>query len=433
MSSARAHHLSDATPGRTASGSARARGTDARTPLSACLIVQDEEQRLPDCLASIAFCEEIIVVDSGSRDRTVEIARSAGATVIEQPWGGYAAQRNFALDHAKHDWVLEIDADERVSDPLRAQIETFLEAERADVDIAAIPLRHVFLGRRLGPSALYPMYRHRFFRRARHRHDERRSVHEGLVPNGVTHAFDGDLEHRLADDWGEALRDCLGYARLQASSLTPPAGESAYLKGIVLRPAAKVIWRVFVFAGWRDGWQGLVHILLGAASDSFVWVQLARVRKRGRGALPQGDERARDGHFGRRPHRGPARVVAIAGDPAGARRAIAWLAHARAQGADVALIAPRRVCAALERGAIVPPGGDERSLHIRPVARLRPLQIARAFETEQQLRPIDAFVGFGGAAERLLSRFSRPLRLSSVLPETATPEEAIARGLAKRP
>jgi hypothetical protein len=402
--------------------------------------VRDEERRLPDCLASVAFCDEIVVVDSGSRDRTVEIARAAGAKVLERPWSGYAAQRNFALDHASHEWVLEIDADERVSDLLRAEIETFVGSGREDVDIAAIPLRHIFLGRRLGPSALYPMYRHRFFRRARHRHDERRMVHEGLVADGPTHAFVGDLEHRLADELGEALSDCLGYARLQASSLTPPVGARAYLMGIVARPAAKLAWRVVAFAGWRDGWQGLVHIGLSAASDSLVWTRLAMSRLPHRRALVPRRADTGDGHFGRRTHRGPARIVALADDPKAARRAIGWLARARADGADVALIAPEASCAeaahAGAAGALNAQAkrvGAEAALHIRPIPRLGSLQIVRALEAEQQLRPIDALVGFGRGAERLLSRRSRLLRLRyRALSETATPREAIESALAAR-
>ncbi len=451
MTGARAHQPHGATSAEPTSGSAGGPWEKARVPVSACLIVRDEERRLPDCLASIAFCDEIVVVDSGSHDRTLEIARAAGAKVLERPWTGYAAQRNFALDHASHDWVLEIDADERVSDPLRGEIETFVRSGRDDLDIAAIPLRHIFLGRRLGPSALYPMYRHRFFRRARHRHDERRMVHEGLVADGPTHAFVGDLEHRLADGFGEALSDCLGYARLQASSLTPPIGVRAYLTGILARPAAKLLWRVVAFAGWRDGWQGLVHIGLGAASDSLVWARLARSRLRHRSAPAPEQDDAGDGHFGRRTHRGPARIVAIADDAKAVRRAIGWLASARAEGADVALIASEASCAEAEdagaeaalhteaeyagaAGALhteAEQAGAEAALHIRLVPRLASLQIVRALEAEQQLRPVDALVGFGRSAERLLSRHSRLLRLSPrALSETATPKEAIECALA---
>ena len=90
-----------------------------RATVCACIIARDEEERLPAALASVAFCDEVVVVDSGSRDRTVELAREAGARVIEHPWHGFGVQRNVALDNATADWVLEVDADERVTPRLQ--------------------------------------------------------------------------------------------------------------------------------------------------------------------------------------------------------------------------------------------------------------------------------------------------------------------------
>src|ERR1700735_889335 len=114
--------------------------------LSACLIVKDEETHLPECLASIGFCDEVIVVDSGSTDRTVEIARASGATVLEHPWEGFAAQRNIALDAAHGEWVLEIDADERVTPQLRDEIVALVADPPPGVDNAAVAMREVLYG-----------------------------------------------------------------------------------------------------------------------------------------------------------------------------------------------------------------------------------------------------------------------------------------------
>ena len=104
--------------------------------------------------------------------------------MIENQWPGFAAQRNFALDHASGDWVFEVDADERVSPELASEVQALPRRRTADVRMAATPMRDVFIGRPLGPSVRYPRYRHRLFRRGAFRHDESRTVHEGLWPDG---------------------------------------------------------------------------------------------------------------------------------------------------------------------------------------------------------------------------------------------------------
>src|SRR5206468_7387126 len=138
-----------------------------------------------------------IVVDGGSRDDTVAVARGLGARVVENPWPGYAAQRNVALDLATTEWVIEIDADERVSPQLATSIQALIASAPEAVDIGACALRNRFLGQMLGPSAKYPGYRFRVFRREGYRHDELMPVHEGLPPAGRTAVLDGDLEHEL--------------------------------------------------------------------------------------------------------------------------------------------------------------------------------------------------------------------------------------------
>jgi glycosyltransferase involved in cell wall biosynthesis len=404
--------------------STASRRQGVRAPISACLIVQNEQERLPACLASLDFCDETIVVDGGSHDGTVQCALAAGARVIESPWRGYAAQRNVALEHASHDWVLEIDADERISDELRQEIETFLQAPPEDIDNAALPIRHVFLGRRLGPSVRYPTYRIRLFRRSRYRHDETRAVHEGIRANGSTHPFTGDLEHRLADSWGEALRDCWSYARLEAGHLPLPAGWRSYPTGIVLRPATKFAWRTVVFAAWRDGWQGLAQVALQSISDGLVWSRLL-VRRLREPALPSESADAFDGHFAQHSYRGPARLVAVADNPPAVERASEWLTRASQAGADVALISPPLA---------QPHARDDDAWHAQELRRLSLLDLIRAVDMEMQLRSIDALIAFGPRAERLLPRLPRAVRGSAVsLVESTEPLEAIERGLNARP
>jgi hypothetical protein len=364
--------------------------------ITACVIARDEEERLPDCLASLGFCDEVVVVDSGSRDRTRELAAAAGATVVENPWPGFSAQRNVALDHATGEWVLEIDADERVSPELADELRAFLaDPPGEEVRMGAIPMRDVFIGKALGPSIRYPRYRHRIFRRGAFRHDESRSVHEGLWPDGPVHRFEGELRHLLASSWGEALADARAYARLEAAQRRRPGAAEA-VTGVLVRPLAKLAYRVLLYGGWRDGGRGFAKIALECGADSLATVY------RLRGGVSEGA-----GGFGQEaPRLGPVRIVGVALGRRGAARLAGWLEEARHSGADVALV-----------GAPPPDGGR---LPHRPLDRLGPGRLVRALDAEDQLRPVDALLP-AGRRERLALRLA-PRALRGAVPPLSTKE-----------
>jgi len=383
----------------------------ARQTVSACIIAANEQAPLPGALASVAFCDEVVVVDGGSRDDTVAVARAAGARVVENPWPGFGAQRNVAIDHATGDWVLEVDADERITPRLQQEILAFLEHPPADVRLGAVPCRDVLLGRPIGPAARYPKYRYRFFRRADFRHDEGRTVHEGLWADGRVWAFAGDLEHLLAGSWGEAVRDAWAYARLEAAQAPAVAGASAHVKAVALRPLVKLAYRSVVLGGWRDGWRGLFKIGLDVGSDVLVAAHGLRA--------PRQVVAGSAVHYGgQAPARGPVRLVAVAatGDAEAATR---WLAGARAAGADVGL-----VC---DGG----PPIDPSELHSRRVAGLGPLNLARALDAEQQLRAVDGLVAIGRKARRALALVPAPTR-SLVVDGGGDPSETVIRLAARR-
>jgi hypothetical protein len=362
--------------------------TTGRATVCACIIARDEEQRLPAALASVAFCDDVVVVDSGSRDRTMEVARAAGARVIEHPWRGFGAQRNVAIDAAAGDWILEIDADERITPRLRAEIEEFLANPPEGVDICAVPCRDLFMGGRLGPSAKYPKYRLRLFRRGAYRHDEQLAVHEGLWAFGPTWAFEGDLQHVLADTLPEAIRDAVAYARLEARQLTGSPSAAARIRGVAVRPVAKFAYRLVVDGGWRDGWRGLAKIALDCWADALVWV-LARGER--------ADAQATAHYAQARVRGGPVRLLVIAcgdHDRLGVAR---WLMGAHAAGADVGLVTDS------------PPDASS-GLHVRELERLTPLRLIRALDAEFQLRGVDALVLWGPRERRLARLLPHDLR-----------------------
>lgn len=358
----------------------------SRATVTACLIVKDEEVRLPAALETVAFCDEIVVVDSGSADRTPQIARAAGAKVIENPWPGFGGQRNVAIDHATGDWILEVDADERVSPLLRREIEDFLAGPPpADANIGAQPQRDWFLGAPLSAAGKYPKYRYRFFRRGAYRHDELRTVHEGLWSREPVVVFEGDFEHVLAGNWREALKDVWNYAKLEESQQVSPSGAAQWTRRLVLRPPLKFAYRLVIEGGWRDGWRGATKIGLDCASDVMVWTRVL-ARPAGEGPDP-GDVHG----LGARLWLGPPRLVGVAGGPADVRPATAWLVEAAAAGADVAIVSD-----------VAPPPG----IRGRRVPDVGPLYLIRALDAEEQLRPYDAVVPFGRRA-RVLTRLLR--------------------------
>jgi glycosyltransferase involved in cell wall biosynthesis len=373
---------------------------DSKAParISACVIACDEAECIGDCLASIAFCDEIVLVDFGSTDATIEIARTAGARVIEQSWLGFPAQRNFALDHAKSDWVLEVDADERVSPKLRAEIEAFLTEPPEGIDLAAMPCHEIFLGRGLGPSAKYPRYFHRLCRREVYRHDEERTVHEGLIPEGPVHPFEGHLEHILARSWREAIDDSWRYARLEAGQMEVPVNPWTVASGAFLRPLVKLVYRLTIDGGWRDGRLGLARIGLDCATDSVVWIRCLLGRR--------GNQRGRSGitkkvHYGNRDYRrGSLRVVAVAAGPVAMRRASEWLSAAGEAGADVSLIGDSPAA----------PSG----IRMRELPALGLMRLIRALDAESQLRPYDVVIAFGNRANFLMRLVPRGRRGSLV-------------------
>jgi hypothetical protein len=348
--------------------------------ISACVIARDEEERIGACLASLAFCEEVVVVDSGSRDRTREIAVAAGAKVIENPWPGFGAQRNVAIDNAGGDWILEVDADERVTPELATEIRRLLDAPPQGIDIAALPLRDLFLGRSLDRSNRFPRYRLRMFRRGSYRHDESRTVHEGLWANGPVWPIEHTLRHILASSLSEAVRDTVAYARLEADQRAGVSLREASV-GIVVRPAAKFAYRTFVYGGWRDGWQGLLKIALECGGDALgTGLRVGRGRAGGAGGFGQ-----------ETPLLGPVRIVGVATGRRGAKRLAPWLEDAAAAGAEVAMIAPA--------------AGGSTSLRRRAPDGSGPGAMVRALDAEEQLRPIDALV-LGDRRAALLVRLA---------------------------
>ena len=247
-------------------------------PLSLCVITRDAAGEIADCLASAAFAGEVIVVDSGSRDDTVESARRRGARVIERDWPGYGAQKNFAVGAAAHDWVLCLDADERVTPEMAASIASTIAAPRAAA--YAFARRNRFLGRWLAHGEGYPDWNVRLFDRRRARWSDD-AVHEHVIADGPVARLPGDLLHASAESLDAYLAKQNRYTTLQAEAMHA-RGERAGPLRLVFAPVARFFRFYFLKLGFLDGVPGLVHVAIGC-QNSFLKYAKLRALQAGQG------------------------------------------------------------------------------------------------------------------------------------------------------
>ncbi len=247
-----------------------------RVPLSAVVITRNAARELAACLESVAFAEEILVVDSGSSDDTVGIARRYGARVLHQDWLGYGPQKRFAVEQARYDWVLCLDADERVSDTLRESIRRELQAPRFRA--YAMPRRNRFLGRWLRHGEGYPDLSLRLFDR-RHANWSEDLIHEKVLTDGPVGRLEGDLLHESEQGLAAYLAKQNRYTSLQADQLYA-AGVRASLGRLVLSPLLRFVKFYFLRLGFLDGVPGLVHIAIGCFNS---FVKYAKLWQRWRG------------------------------------------------------------------------------------------------------------------------------------------------------
>ncbi len=234
-------------------------------PLSVTIITLNAGEQITACLNSAAFAAEIVVVDSGSTDATLDIARGSGATVIRQPWLGFGKQKQFAVEKAKYDWVLCIDADERVSDALRADIQRELQAPRFFA--YELPRRNRFMGRWLRFGEGYPDLSLRLFHR-RHAAWSEDSVHEKVITAAAVGRLKGDLLHESENGIEAYLKKQNRYTSLQAEKLYA-GGKRPSLGKMLLGPPLRFVKFYLLRLGFLDGIPGLTHIAIGCF-NSFI-------------------------------------------------------------------------------------------------------------------------------------------------------------------
>jgi glycosyltransferase involved in cell wall biosynthesis len=239
------------------------------SPLTVTIITLNEEANLERCLRSVvSIASEIIVVDSGSTDRTLEIAQSFKARVFTNPWQGYGQQKNFAQSQATSEWILNLDADEEVSEALQREIAEILESQsNQDVVAFTAPRLSWYLGRWIHHGGWYPNRLARLYRKSKAQWSEPK-VHEALIVKGEIGELINNLHHYPFSGIRDQIETNLRYAQLGSEDLQR-RGKKFSLFWTIVKPVGKFIETYFIKLGFLDGKPGFI-ISVNAAHSIFL-------------------------------------------------------------------------------------------------------------------------------------------------------------------
>jgi glycosyltransferase involved in cell wall biosynthesis len=246
--------------------------------LSVVIITFNEESNLARTLASVAWADEIVIVDSGSTDRTREVAESFHAKLCVEPWKGFAAQKNSALARATCDWILSLDADEEVDPALADQIRAVLSAN-PPVAGFWIPRKNFFLGRWIRHGGYYPDRKLRLFRRGTGKFEER-LVHEDLRVDGTTALLHHDLLHHAYPTIENYLEHMNRYSSLGAEMAVAKGMRGFSFVDILVRPWLTFLYNYFMRLGFLDGREGLLLHLYHAQYVSWKYAKAWELSRR---------------------------------------------------------------------------------------------------------------------------------------------------------
>jgi glycosyltransferase involved in cell wall biosynthesis len=249
----------------------------AAEKLSVAIITLNEEERLAECLTGVAFADEVVVVDSGSTDSTVAIAEAHGARVVRQEWLGFGRQKQCAIDQCRNQWVLVLDADERIPAATAREIAAVL----AHPAYAAysLPRQNFFCGRWLKRAGWWPDRVVRLFDKAKARMSDR-LVHEGLVVDGPVGALQGAIVHHANRDLAHTLAKINSYSSAGAEELAR-AGRKGSLPQAMGRASWAFVHNYLLRRGFLDGREGFLQAVCDAVNIFFKYAKLWELGRKG--------------------------------------------------------------------------------------------------------------------------------------------------------
>lgn len=262
------------TSGLTISGAC---GIVGEMKLSAVIIALNEEDRIEDALKScLDTADEIVVVDSYSTDKTVEIAKKYGAKIFQKEFVDYGSQKNFALQKATYEWVLNLDADERISERLKEEIIKLKKEKHIKPDGFLINRKTSYLGRWIKHSGWYPDRKLRLFKKEKSRWQGR--IHERLLLDGETARLAGDILHYTYRDMNDHIKRLNRYSRMQAQDIVKNKKNCLYLRSLLLPPITFLRFYVWK-AGFLDGFPGLIIALVSSWATAMKYLKAIEIRK----------------------------------------------------------------------------------------------------------------------------------------------------------
>ncbi|OPY90456.1 MAG: Glycosyl transferase family 2 [Syntrophaceae bacterium PtaU1.Bin231] len=255
---------------------------EEKIPLSVAIITKNEAANLPGCLQSIAFARQIVVVDSGSDDGTLEIARGFGCEVFPEPWKGFGAQKQAAIDRCREPWVLVLDADERIPPETQAAIRAVIAAGEGAAPGYSFPRKNFFQGRWIRHMGWWPDRITRLFRRGRGRMTQA-PVHEAVEVTGAVEALEAPIEHYTEGRLSEILKKIDRYSTLAAEEAFRE-GRRSSVWGALARAEITFLQNYVLRRGFLDGRQGLVLSVTDAVNKFFKYAKLSELNRRKEGS-----------------------------------------------------------------------------------------------------------------------------------------------------
>lgn len=244
----------------------------SKIPISVAIIAQNEEDNISNCIKSVNWAEEIVVIDGGSTDKTIEICKELGARVIEHSWPGHIQQKNYAIDRCSGDWILSLDADERASEEMAEFIKQLFKSGEPEQDGYYFPRKVFYLGKWINHSGWYPDYKLRLFRKDRARWTGY-NPHDRIELEGKSKKAKVDILHYPYKSLTDHLDRINSYTTIMAGELRDKGKKSNLLK-IIFNPYFRFLRAYFLKLGFLDGFHG---IIISIISSYYVFLKYLKL------------------------------------------------------------------------------------------------------------------------------------------------------------